>query len=338
MKNLILSCIESRVENSQTLYGCFKIGPFYINQGLTIANTLRRVLLSNLEGLSIGFIQIEGVKHEYSIIKGIQESVLEILTNLKNIQFKTNRIFYKPQIAYLNIKGPKIVYSNDIQLPNYIQNIDLSKYIATIAVGGQLKMKIFICQGRRYVLNNSLKTVIHKKYKKILNLKAQNYLFLDTIFLPVQKVNFTLEENPNLGNEFIIMEIWTNGGIHPKQSLYKAINEIIQLLVPFRRLKSLNPLKSSFMLQKQSKILEKPDQTILNKINSVQFHKKLASLDISNLNFKLSTYSYLKKIKVNTISDLLNKPKKDLFSLKSFTLDIYNDIETNLSIFGLKIK
>lgn len=342
MKNLILSCIESRIENRRTLYGCFKMGPFYENQGLTIANTLRRVLLSNLEGLSIVFIQIEGVKHEYSIINGIQESVLEILTNLKNVQFKTDRAFYKPQIAYLNIKGPKVVYASDIQLPAHIQNVDLSKYIATLSVGSELKMKLFICQGKRYCLHNSLKFVIENKFRKILYLNAKNYLFLDAIFLPIQKVNFTLEANQNLGNEFIIMEVWTNGSIHPKQSLYNAISEVIRLLVPFRRLKSLK--KSKFLLPLKNKqkncvnISAKTNRKALDKINSAQFHKKLSLLDIGNLNLKIPTYYCLKKSQINTISDLQNKSKKELFELKSFTPEIYNDIEMNLSIIGLKIK
>ena len=337
MKNLILSCIESRIENGQTLYGCFKMGPFYVNQGLTIANTLRRVLLSSLEGLSIIFVQIEDVKHEYSIINGIQESVLEILTNLKNIQFKTDTIFYKPQIAYINVKGPKIVYSSDIHLPANIQNIDLSKYIATIAVGGELKMKIFICQGKRYYLNHSLKSVIQNKFQKILNLNDQNYLFLDTVFLPIQKVNFTLEESTNLRNEFIIIEIWTNGSLHPKQSLYNAISEVIRLLVPFRRLKPLKP-KNKQKKRLNVNVLEKLNKKGLKKINSKQFLQKLSSLDIGNLNLKISSYYYLKKININTISDLQKTSKKDLFSLKSFTPEIYNDIKKNLSIIGLKIK
>nr|WEM32103.1 RNA polymerase alpha subunit [Ostreobium sp. TRHA14-720] len=327
MKNFILSCIESRIEKHEALYGCFKMGPFYTNQGLTVGNTLRRVLLSNLEGLAIIFVQIQGVKHEYSIIKGVKESVLEILANLKNIQFKTDRAFYKPQIAYLNIKGPKSVYSSDIQLPAYIQNIDLSKYIATIAVDGELRIKIFICQGRRYCLQNSLKVAIQNKYKKILKLKAQNYLFLDAIFLPVQKVNFIIEENTNFGNEFIIIEIWTNGTLYPKQSLYKAINEIIRLFIPFRKLKSLN----------RSGFLNETNKKNLNKINSAKFYKKLYSLDLGNLNLKSSTYHYLKNANINNIADLLKASKKDLFSIKYFTEEYFNDIETNLSIFGLKI-
>ena len=345
MKSLIFSCIESRIEKDQSLYGCFKIGPFPLNQGLTVANTLRRVLLSNLEGLSIVFVQIEGVNHEYSIVKGIQESVLEILTNLKNIQFKTNQKFYKPQIAYLNIQGPKVVYSCDIKLPKSIQCINPLHYITTIAADGTLKIKLFICQGRRYCLQNSLKPIIQKQFKRILNLKPRSYLFLDAVFLPIQKVNFTIEESNSLTQEFIILEIWTNGGLHPKQSLYKAINEMIQILIPFRKLKSQQALEKSKLLfisngQKQRKLnlYKKSNQKTLNKINSFQFQAKLASLDIGNLNLSFQTYYYLKKRNIHTISDLLNKSKENLFALKEFKPDFFNEIESNLLMLGLKIR
>ena len=339
MKNLIFSCIESRIEKSQSLYGCFKLGPFGLNQGLTIANTLRRVLLSNLEGLCIVFVQIEGVSHEYSIIKGVQESVLEILTNLKSIQFKTNKVFYKPQVAYLNIQGPRVVYSKDIQLSMPIQCVNPSHYIATIAADGRLKIKLFICQGKRYCLQSSLKSVIHKQFKKILNLKSQNYLFLDAIFLPVQKVNFIIEENSDLVNEFVIMEIWTNGSIHPKQSLYKAINEIIQILIPFRQIKSIQTFKkpkslasSKTLKSRNFNVLKNNHQKILNKINSIQFQTKLFSLDIGNLNLSLQTYCHLKERKIHTLSDLLSKSKQD------FKSEFFNDIEANLFKLGLSIR
>ena len=345
MKTLIFSCIESRIEKNQSLYGCFKIGPFFLNQGLTVANTLRRVLLSNLEGLAIVFVQMEGVKHEYSIIKGVQESVLEILTNLKQIPFKTDQVLYKPQVAYLNIRGPKVVYSSDIELPASISCIQPSHYIAKIAVDGQLKMKLFICQGKRYCLQNSLKSIIQKQFRKILNLKSRNYLFLDAIFLPIQKVNFAIEENNELINEFIIMEIWTNGSLHPKQSFYKAVNEIIQIMLPFRKLKSLQTRKiikplpvSLIRKRRRSTLFKKSNSQTLNKINSLQFQIKLSSLDIGNLNLSFQTYYYLKKRKIHTILDLLKKSKKELFSLEDFKPEFFDDIESSLLMFGLNIR
>lgn len=344
MKNLIFSCIESRVENKQSLYGCFKLGPFYLNQGLTIATTLRRFLLSDLEGLAVVFLKIEGVKHEYSILKGVQESVLEILSNLKQIQLKTSCVFYKPQIAYLNIQGPKIVSAGDILLPMNVKCAFPSQYIATVASDGQLKIKLFICQGKRYCLQNSLRSIIKQKYKKILSKKTANYLFLDAIFLPIHKVNFTLEENASLKEEFIIFEIWTKGGIHPRQSLFHAINEVIKALLPFRRFHSLQERRIpqlNFQPQKINNSLGRAYiryKKILEKINSTKFQKKLSSLDISNLNFSVQTYLNLKNANIHTIQNLLEKSKKDLLSFNGFTNQSVYDIEQNLSDLGLNLK
>ena len=344
MQNLIFSCIESRIERNQTLYGRFKLGPFSLKQGLTIANTLRRLILADLEGISIVFIKIEGVKHEYSILKGIRESVLEILTNLKQIQFRTDSILYKPQLAYLNVHGPKIIYAGDIRLPSKIQCVEPNQYIATIASGGELKIKIFLCQGKRYCLQSSLKPIIQNQYQKILNIKTENYLFLDAVFLPIRQVNYTIEEHPELKKEFIIFEIWTKGGVHPKQSLFKAINEIIRVLIPFRRFYSLQKFPAPQHIigtSIYSKKLKKDNfshQKIVAKINSAKFQKKLLTLDISNLSLSFSTYFYLKKANIHTISDLVNKSKDELFSLKGFTNELFKDISNNFFLLGLELK
>lgn len=333
MSNLIFSCIESRVEPGQILYGCFKLGPFNINQSLTIANTLRRILLANLEGLAITFVEIEGVKHEYSIIQGVQESVLEILTNLKCIEFRTDKSISKPQIAYLNCQGPRIIYSKDLKLPSSIQCIDPHQYIATLAVDGVIKIRLFICEGRRYCLQKSLKSIIQKQFKQFLKIDVKNYLFLDAIFLPIKKVNYIIEKDNKLNKEFILFEIWTNGSLHPKKALYNAITEIIKTLIPFRNYQFIKDLSHDKL-----KINFKNNFKIIDKIKSKYFREKLYSLDISNLNLKLSTYYYLKNNQVNTILDILNQSDEKLFLLKKENKLIFNDIKLNLLSVGLKLK
>ena len=344
MNKLIFSCIESRIEDNQSLYGCFKLGPFDLNQGLTIANVLRRLLLSDLEGLSVVFVKIEGVKHEYSILNGVKESILEILTNLKQIQFKAHGIIHRPQVAYLSIQGPKIVSAEDVRLPSKIECVDPSQYIATISSDGSLKMKLFICQGKRYCLQSSLKQIIQKQYRKILNTKTINYLFLDAIFLPIRRVNFTIEQNSELSKEFVIFEIWTKGSMHPKQSLFKAINEVFRILLPFRKFYSLQQTKTfkylprNYFNNKEFKSSNRDRQLILSKLGSVKFQKKLSTLDISNLNLLVSTYIFLKKENINTISDLLRRSKKELSLLSGFKDELLYDIEANFVKLGLKLK
>ena len=114
MENFLLTCIESRIENNTTFYGRFQLGPFDGGQGLTIANALRRVLLSELSGLAIVAVDIQGVTHEYSYLKGIRESILDILLNLKQIVLTSDFDCKETQIAYLNFQGPGKIKAKDL--------------------------------------------------------------------------------------------------------------------------------------------------------------------------------------------------------------------------------
>ena len=188
-------------------------------------------------------------------------------------------------------------------------------------------------------MQDSIKVVLQKQFTNIAKIEFRKYLFLDAVFLPISKVNFTIQNNLILNKEFIIFEIWTNGGIHPRQSLYKAINQIIQILVPFRRLKSwrfLSRSKPYTLLQNLTpkNIKNNKYRKILNKLKSAEFKKKLLTLDISNLTLSLPTYLYLKKMKVNTVSDLLHRSMSKPSDLKNFRQNFVDEIKINF----LKIK
>jgi DNA-directed RNA polymerase alpha subunit len=159
MTHLFISCNESRIENNKSFYGSFSIGPFEGGESLTIANALRRTLLSQLKGLAIISIQIEGVLHEYSNLPGVKDSVLDILLNLKDIHFfsklPTQDLALLPQIGYLKVQGPGIVRACDLKLPPFIQVVDPEQYIATLAEDGFINMKFIISLGKNYILQKS---------------------------------------------------------------------------------------------------------------------------------------------------------------------------------------
>lgn len=162
MTQFLISCKESRIENKRSFYGSFSLGPFEGGQSLTIANALRRTLLSELKGLAIVSVQIEGVLHEYSSLSGIKESVLDILLNLKEIHFCTNWTAHNkrsmlPQIGYLRVRGPGIVRASDLKLPPFIQLVDPEQYIATLAEDGFLNMKFVISEGKNYIIQKASK-------------------------------------------------------------------------------------------------------------------------------------------------------------------------------------
>ncbi len=162
MENLLLSCIESRVENNRNFYGRFQLGPFDLGQGLTVATALRRTLLSELTGLAITAVAIQGVSHEYSTIRGVRESVLDILLNLKQIVF-TNELtknsssilsqeVSKSNIGFLKVNGPGVVTARDIRLSPLIQCVDPDQYIATLSFNGTLEIRFLISEGNNYII------------------------------------------------------------------------------------------------------------------------------------------------------------------------------------------
>jgi DNA-directed RNA polymerase alpha subunit len=167
VEHLLLSCIESRVENNRSFYGRFQLGPFDLGQGLTVATSLRRTLLSELRGLAITAVAIQGASHEYSTLSGVRESVLDILLNLKQVvlsrvdtEFETEsfqnsankKLLPEPQIGFLKVYGPGIVKARDMKLPPSIQCVDPDQYIATLAFNGNLEMKFIISEGKNYVV------------------------------------------------------------------------------------------------------------------------------------------------------------------------------------------
>ena len=174
MSQFFISCKESRIENNRSFYGCFQLGPFEPSQSITIANALRRTLLSELYGLSIVSIEIEGATHEYSNLQGVKDSVLDILLNIKEIVLKKtiNTIGIKPQIGYLKVRGPGLVRASNLILPPLIQCVDPDQYIATLTNDGFLNMKFVIQYSNKW-----LSTISQKSFQQQANqLKTEKIL------------------------------------------------------------------------------------------------------------------------------------------------------------------
>lgn len=187
LTNFFISCKESRIENNKSFYGCFHLGPFEPGQSITIGNALRRTLLSELKGLAITAVEIDGALHEYSNILGVKDSVLDILLNLKEIVLRKTKNFntfntlgctfragrkgridgsrtmlsassfidereeQEKSFAYLKVRGPGVVRASDIRLPSNIQCVDPNQYIATLTEDGYLNIKIIIEEGQKFI-------------------------------------------------------------------------------------------------------------------------------------------------------------------------------------------
>lgn len=233
-----LNCIESYIDKDQSHYGCFIIEPLEIGQGITLGNALRRTLLSDLTGFAITGTRINNLKHEFAMIQGLREDVLEVLLNLKEVTFKPS--FKLKDISeplkvkgFLNIKGPLIVTAGMFQLPkNILKIVNPSQYICTIMDDSELYLEIEIENGKGYILSDAKRK--QKNEEKFSPVKP-SLLTIDAVFMPVKKVNYKVKLiHDTQGNikESLNFEVITNGSITPKRSIQEALKILINLFYP----------------------------------------------------------------------------------------------------------
>ena len=290
MHNISIKCLKSEKIEPSVCYGQFVIDSLNSGQGITIGNQLRRVLLNDLGGVAISAIRIAGITHEFSTIPGVREDILEILLNLKGIIFKSKT--QETQFGRLKIQGPSVITADLIQLPSDLEIINPNHYIATISTTHILEIEFKIEYGIGYKLAS------HTFSDEI-----ENYLQLDTIFMPVQKVNFKIEniyDDDNNINERLILDIWTNGSILPDEALESAAQIIIDLftlLIKNRNMNDTNPLNSES--------------------DSISI-KSYTNIAIEELQLSVRAYNCLKKAHINTVGDLLCYSPEQLQELRNF--------------------
>ena len=253
MEQLVLSCLESRVEENRSIYGRFLLGAFRNGDALTVATALRRSLLSQGQSVAIIALDIQGVSHEFSTITGVRESVLEVTLNFQQIILRADTDLKNTQVGYLQVQGPGVVYANDLKLPKGIECVDPTQYIATLARDGLLVIK-FLIAGNAHtkhlkINNTQINSQQLRQVKKVLDGKQfqaqaclQNILPLDSFLSPVNRVNFTVEKDDlfNQARERILLEIWTNGSIHPRQALNQAVFSLLTIFSAFRNVTQLD--------------------------------------------------------------------------------------------------
>ena len=332
----IISCKESRIEHPRSFYGCFYIGPFNSGQSLTVGNALRRTLLSELKGLAITKVLIEGAAHEYSNLPGIKDSVLDILLNLKEIVLKSNSSMKKPKIGYLQARGPGVVRAGDLKFPNSIQCVDPSQYIATICEDGILNMKFEINQGINYVLHTSQKTsTLQTPSKNITKQQHKNVLLIDAVFMPINKVNYVIESHKQYENQtannIVILEIWTNGSIHPRKALYDAFKNLIRLFSQLEKVKIFNSVflnsifKSNNMYNKIIKNFHYNSNYEYNS-NTIRIKKKIHTKPCAKAqepSYNIPPAGNMKRPLLSNLFDKSNKKVKIINKLKQLeSIDI----------------
>jgi DNA-directed RNA polymerase subunit alpha len=290
MDNISIKCLKSEKIESGACHGQFLINSLRSGQGITIGNQLRRVLLGDLGGIAISAVRIAGVNQEFSTIPGVREDILEILLNLKGIVFKSNT--ENVQFGRLKIQGPAIITADLIQLPSNLEIINPNHYVTTISDSNILEIEFKFEHGTGYRLASQ--TFLDE---------TDNYLQLDTIFMPVQKVDFKIEnvyDNSNNISERVFLDIWTNGSISPNEAFKSASQVIIDLFTS--------------LINNENENERNPLEVKTNSI-SIEPYTNIA---IEELQLSVRAYNCLKKAQIDTVGDLLQYSPEKLQELKNF--------------------
>lgn len=286
MAQFQIECVESNIEKNRGQYSKFVLEPLERGQGTTVGNALRRVLLSNLPGSAVTAVRIAGVNHEFATIPGVREDVLEILLNMKEIVFKSHTS--QPQIGRLVASGPGTVTASQFDLPSEVEVVDPSQYVATLATGAKLEMEFRLETGKGY-------RSIDRGHDEA---AALDFLQIDAIFMPVRKVNYSVEEIRADGSQEkdrLMIEVWTNGSISPQEALSQAADILVDLFSPLTNM-NLEPID----MDKR----EDEDPT--------------SQIPIEELQLSVRAYNCLKRAQINSVADLLDYTQEDLLEIKNF--------------------
>nr|QCU81530.1 RpoA [Ipomoea sp. ML-2019] len=303
-RTLQWKCVESRTDSKRLYYGRFILSPLMKGQADTIGIAMRRALLGEIEGTCITRVKSEKAPHEYSTIAGIQESVHEILMNLKEIVLRSN--LYGTCDASICVKGPGCVTAEDIILPPSVEIIDNTQHIAWLTEPIDFCIGLQIERNRGYIL------------KTHHNFEDGSYP-IDAVFMPVRNANHSIHSYGNEKQEILFLEIWTNGSLTPKEALHEASRNLIDLFIPFLHMEEEN-----LHLEDGEHTIPLSPFTFHDKVAKLRKNKKklaLKSIFIDQLEFPPKIYNCLKKSNISTLLDLLNKSQEDLMKIEHFHIE-----------------
>jgi DNA-directed RNA polymerase subunit alpha len=304
-----LECEESSYKDT---FGRFIAAPFERGYGITLGNSLRRVLLSSIEGSAVTSIKIAGVQHEFSAIPGVVEDVPEIILNIKNLVLKSHSKVPKTLTIKKNSKGE--IKAKDIETDETVEIINPDLHICTLSKDVKFNMELEVSKGRGYVPQEA-----NKKEDQTIGV-----IPIDSIFSPVVRVNFFVE-NTRVGQKTdydkLILEIQTNGAINPKDALLYASNILqrhLDIFVNFGQL--------------PEEEIEEPEMTQ----EEVALYEKLR-LPISELELSVRSSNCLREANIKIIADLVKKGEEEMLDFKNFGKKSLSEIKQLLVSMGLSL-
>ncbi len=298
------------------LFGRFYVEPFERGFGTTVGNSLRRVLLSSLEGASVSSIKIKGVQHEFSSLRGVMEDVTDILLNVKQLIVKMEG--EEPKTMKLAARGPGEVTADMIQADTSINILNKDLVIATLTDAVDFEMELHVTKGRGYVPGS-------EKYNKEEE-QDIGLIHVDALYSPVQRVRYKIEETrvgQRTNYDKLALEIWTNGTVSPEMALVEAAKIFRKHLNPFVQYFELGDERVS----EEAAAAASVDEELIRKLN----------MPISELELSVRASNCLESARIDTVAQLVSQTDADLLKLRSFGRTSLREVKRKLQEFGMDL-
>ena len=295
-------------------YGRFVVEPLERGYGITLGNSLRRIMLSSLPGAAVSQVKIEGVLHEFSSIPGVKEDVTEIIMNIKSLAIKNNSETNEPKTAYIEFEGEGVVRASDIQADQDIEILNPDLVIATLSGGKESKlyMELTITKRRGYVS-------AEKNKSEDLPIGV---IAVDSIYTPVERVNMTVD-NTRVGQvtdfDKLTLDVYTNGTLAPDEAVSLAAKVLSEHLSLFIDL-SENARTAEVMVEKEDDEKE-----------------KVLEMSIDELELSVRSYNCLKRAGINTVEELTNKTPEDMMKVRNLGRKSLEEVLAKLKELGLQL-
>ena len=306
--------IETEELTEDGKYGKFVVEPLERGFGNTLGNSLRRVLLSSLEGCAVTSIKIDGVLHEFSTIPGVKEDVTEIVLNMKSLVAKLHET--SPKVIEIAAEGPCEVKAKDIVVDDELEFVDPEAHIATLNEDAHLQMTLTVDSGRGYVSADK------NKYPNM----PIGVIPIDSIFTPIKKVNYSVSDT-RVGQitdyDKLTLEVWTDGSVQPDEAISLAAKILTEHLTLF------------VGLTEQVTTIAFTDQEDDKK-------EKVLEMTIEELDLSVRAYNCLKRAGINTISELVQRNQEDMMKVRNLGRkspeEVQAKVEQKLEALGLSLR
>ncbi|MBQ1333622.1 MAG: DNA-directed RNA polymerase subunit alpha [Lachnospiraceae bacterium] len=295
-------------------YGHFVVKPLERGMGITLGNSLRRIMLSSLPGTAISHVKIDGVLHEFSTIPGVKEDVTEIVMNLKDVVIRNNSESDEPKRAYIEFEGDGIVTAGDIKADQDIVIVNPDQVIATLSGGAESKlvMELTISNGRGYVSADQNMTED----------QAIGVIAMDTMYTPVERVNMTVEDTrvgQSTDFDKLTLDVFTNGALSPDEAVSLAAKVQSAILDLF--------IDLSKNTRNVEIVVDKPETE----------NDKILEMNIDELELSVRSYNCLKRAGINTVEELTSKTAEEIMKVRNLGKKSLEEVLGKLKDLGLEL-